>query len=318
MRFGTVGSQLTRLVESASDELARLDALCTFAPGAVTEHLKLAALAQLTDSPQATPSALTSLIAAAVDPTHAAHRAPQLVHWVEVAEREERRARSGAPLTAARVLTWLPEAGDTNAPNTNAAELDDVLRSGGAQRAVLLRALSATAIVLLAAAERAAAERAAAEQAAAELLPALMLCAAGITDQIRLLPFADLNPTARAESLGAWRAGDDEPFAQLALTECARAARAARQSVAAAVGGIPTEEARLDDLGRASITARRALAALRERTGVTVPSLATQLECSRPAASDALERLVELHLAQEITGRGRDRVYIWSAVHRPA
>jgi hypothetical protein len=303
MRFGTVGSQLARLVESASDELARLDALCTFAPRAVSEHLKLAALAQLTDSPQATPSALTSLIAAAVDSTHAAHRAPRLVHWVGVADREERRARSGAPLTAARVLTWLPDGGDTHA-----AELDDVLRSGGVQRAVLLRALSATAIVL--------AQRSSSETA--ELLPALMLCAAGITDQIRLLPFADLNPTARAESLGAWRAGDDEPFAQLALTECARAARAARQSVAAAVGGIPTEEARLDDLGRASITARRALAALRERTGVTVPSLATQLECSRPAASDALERLVELHLAQEITGRGRDRVYIWSAVHRPA
>jgi biotin operon repressor len=40
-----------------------------------------------------------------------------------------------------------------------------------------------------------------------------------------------------------------------------------------------------------------------------MPMLSEQLECSRPAAGDALERLVEVGLAVEITGRQRDRVY---------
>lgn len=145
-----------------------------------------------------------------------------------------------------------------------------------------------------------------------------MLCAAGHTDRIRLLPFAELDAAAREEALAAWDEGDEAPFAQLALAECARAARATRQWVVAALAGIPAEDAKLDTLGRAAITARRALAALRQSVGATVPSLATALACSRPAAGDALDRLVELQLAHEITGRGRDRVFVWSAVHRPA
>lgn len=338
MPFDTVSAQLVRLVESASDELARLDALCTVAPPAVAAHLRLGAVAQSVPTTQPTPSTRTSLVAAAADPVHTAMLAPALAKWLQIADTEERRARSGAPLTAARVLAWSPGI----YPSTLDA-LNDALRPGSAPRAVLLRALTTTAILRAqfarkphgdhAQANRVVAEHAAGEytagepttpepdatqHATAELLPALMLCAAGPTDRLRLLPFAALDPTARAESLAAWSAGDEEPFAHLALSECARAARAERQSVAAAITGIPDEDARLDALGRAAITARRALAVLRQAVGVTVPSLASDLECSRPAASDALERLVELQLAQEITGRRRDRVYIWSAVHRPA
>jgi len=312
MPFDTVSAQLVRLVESASDELARLDALCTVAPPAVAEHLRLGAVAQSVPTTQPTPSTRTSLVAAAADPVHTAMLAPALAKWLQIADTEERRARSGAPLTAARVLAWSPGI----YPNTLDA-LNDALRPGSAPRAVLLRALTTTAI-LHTQFEPTTPEPDATRDATAELLPALMLCAAGHTDRVRLLPFAALDPTARAESLTAWSAGDEEPFAQLALSECARAARADRQSVAAAITGIPDENARLDALGRAAITARRALAVLRQAVGVTVPSLASDLECSRPAASDALERLVELQLAQEITGRRRDRVYIWSAVHRPA
>ena len=305
MSFESVPATLVRLVESASDELARLDALCAVAPAAGAAHLRLAALAQLADPSEGTPVAHASLAAAAVDPAHASFSPPppSCAHWIQIADTEERRARSGAPLTAARVLTWLPGVG-----LPSLAALDDVLRPGGAPRAVLLRAVAAAAIVRTQLEER----------APAELLPALMLCAAGHTDRIRLLPFAELDADARDEALAAWDGGETTPFAQLALAECARAARAERQAITAALAGLPAEDARLDALGRAAITARRALALLRQTVGATVPSLATALACSRPAASDALDRLVELQLAHEITGRGRDRVFVWRAAHRPS
>ena len=44
-----------------------------------------------------------------------------------------------------------------------------------------------------------------------------------------------------------------------------------------------------------------------------MPSLSDDLELSRPAAADALERLVDAGLATEITGRRRDRVYAYDA-----
>jgi DNA-binding Lrp family transcriptional regulator len=66
-------------------------------------------------------------------------------------------------------------------------------------------------------------------------------------------------------------------------------------------------------LGRAAITARSALALLRRRFVTTIPALADDLGLSRPAANDAVERLVALGLAREVTGRARDRVFAYGA-----
>jgi hypothetical protein len=295
---------LVRLVESASDEVARLDALCAVAPAAVSEHLRLAAFVQLAATPEGTPFAHDSLAAATIDTVHAALVPSDAARWIHIASAEEQRARSGAPLTASRVLGWMPEAG-----SADLAALDHELRPGGATRAVLLRAVSVAAMLRT---------RVPTYVPASDLVPALILCAAGNTDRLRLLPFAALDPAARAESLAAWDEGDEAPFAQLALAECARVARAERQAVIAALTGVPAEDARLDTLGRAAIMARRALHVLRHSLGTTVPLLAAELACSRPAASAALDRLIELELAREITGRARDRVFVWSVVQRPS
>jgi hypothetical protein len=72
---------------------------------------------------------------------------------------------------------------------------------------------------------------------------------------------------------------------------------------------MPEEYARLDALGRAAITARRVLQRLRDQLAVSVPALAEALGASRPAASDALDRLVGMEIAVEVTGRARDRVF---------
>jgi Fic family protein len=44
-----------------------------------------------------------------------------------------------------------------------------------------------------------------------------------------------------------------------------------------------------------------------------MPILAEALDLSRPAAAAALDRLVELGVARELTGRARDRVFAWAA-----
>jgi biotin operon repressor len=175
------------------------------------------------------------------------------------------------------------------------AALEEVLRPGGQPRPVLMRAVAASV--------------ACGEGVLAELVPALLLCSTGVTDQLRILPFAGADAALRAEALTTWHSGDEERFTALVLGECAEGARERRMAIRRAVTAMRDDESHLAPLGRAAITARRALGVLRERLATSMPVLSEQLECSRPAAGDALERLVEVGLAVEITGRQRDRVY---------
>jgi len=212
----------------------------------------------------------------------------------ELVAAEERRARSGAPLTVARVLAH--DASIAGTLPMDLAALDEALRPGGQPRPVLLRAVAAAA--------------ACGAGVLAELVPALLLCSTGMTDQLRVLPFAGVDRAPRAEALVAWRAGDEELFTALTLSECAQVARERRMGIRRALVAIGEDESQLAPLGRAAITARRALAVLRDQLATSMPQLSELLDCSRPAAGDALERLVEAGLAVEITGRQRDRVFV--------
>jgi hypothetical protein len=248
------------------------------------------------DSPTITGSS-AAIIAAQVDAVHVEGCPPHLLRLQELVDAEERRARSGAPLTIARVL-----AHDVTmrGVDTDLAALEEALRPGGQPRPVLMRAVSASA--------------ACGEGVLAELVPALLLCSTGLTDQLRVLPFAGAEAALRTEALTTFRAGDEEPFTALVLGECAQVARERRMAIRRALVAMSDDESHLAPLGRAAITARRALGVLRDRLATSMPMLSEVLECSRPAAGDALERLVEVGLAVEITGRQRDRVYAcaWS------
>lgn len=236
---------------------------------------------------------IAAIVAAGVDAVHVEACPPQVMQLQELVEAEERRARTGAPLTVARVL-----AHDAVLPSStpmDLAALEEVLRPGGQPRPVLLRAVAAAA--------------ACGEGVLAELVPALLLCSTGMTDQLRVLPFAGVDAALRAEALLAWRAGDEEPLSALLLGEGAQGARERRMAVRRALLAMRDDETHLAPLGRAAITARRALAVLRDQLATSMPQLSDLLECSRPAAGDALERLVGVGLAAEITGRQRDRVY---------
>lgn len=273
----------TRLLETAADELARLDTTCTLAPPAASVALGFAVAS-------ATPGEFGDLVSVHGDPAAAARIPPETLDWHRRLTEEERRARSGAALTCARLGIPADPA------------LDLLLRDASPRRAALDRAIEIAA--------RIEAPR------LADAAAALVLVGAGRTDRLRLSPFAGVPPEERDEARRAFGAGDEEPWRRLALGALAARARTTRLAVGALAGSLVEERDRLALLGRGRLTAEDALAILRDAFACTMPSLAEQLGVSRPAAADALERLVATGIAREVTGRRRDRVYAYEAAFR--
>lgn len=280
-----------RLYESAAEELGRLDALLALAPSAVAEVLRYSAIARLSADPlEATRALCASLVAASVEMVHAAALDPAAAAWADRVDDADRRARSGAPLQ-------LPE--QLAIGEREREQVLDALRPGVVARPLLLRALQVAAWLP--------------DTPQAELLAAAVLSAGGLTARIRLLPFADVPADQRTASCAAWREGDAEPWTRAALGVLAAQARQLRLQLQLLLAAMPAEDAHLASIGRAAVTARRALTQLRSTLATSVPVLSEALELSRPAAGAALERLVALGLAEEITGRGRDRVFVYAA-----
>lgn len=299
----SLSPSLVRLYEESAEELGRLDALVSVAPAAVPTVLQAHAIARLA-SPQATRAACASLVASHVDFTHAESLAPELDRWQSLVEDGERRARSGATLVIPTPVSPASfestDSSSADVADARAAEMvADALRPGTEPRPVLLRALQVVAWLP--------------DTRSADLMAALLCVAAGLTDRLRLLPFAALADDARADACAAWRTGDVAPLTRLALPSLAAEARHLRVHLRLLLDAQAEEDAHLASIGRAAVTGRRALAALRHDLATSVPALSAQLDLSRPAAGAALDRLVALGLAEEITGRGRDRVFVYAA-----
>lgn len=307
-------------LEEAADELARLDTTCIVAPSGASEALRIAIIARL--APGLALESVRQLASLGADPL-AEDRAPgPLVEWETFVAEEERRVRGGAPLSVARLRRLAATAdlpGDRHNPHDRdhreaSQAIDTLLREAAGRSPALERAAEVVALLSAASAPDAAASDPRAEQIAlAEITAALMLCGAGRTDRVRLLPFAGAAPSERAAALTAWHNGEHDPWRELAFTSLARSARTLRRAVEQLRSGAPEIDARLDALGRAAITARATVAVLRDSFAITMPTLAERLGLSRPAAADALERLVALGVATEVTGRKRDRVYAYDA-----
>lgn len=206
---------------------------------------------------------------------------------------EERRVRGGAPLTRGR----LARAG-VPLHDVAADRLDLALRGSSPRGSALIRALDVAASIP--------------DPSLGDAAAALILCAEGRTDYVRLLPFAGVPAVERTRVCQQWRDGDAAPWAALAFTALAEAARARRPAVERLLDAPAREAQLLEPIGRAAITARRALVLLRETFTTTVPLLSEQLAISRPAAGDALRRLAERGLVHEITARRRNRVYAYA------
>lgn len=298
-----------RLYEESAEELGRLDALVSVAPAAVSTVLQLSAVARLAthdaaadsaNASQATRAALASLVAARVDPLHAAALDPALDAWRQRVEDGERRARSGASLSASLAAPSVAPvvASELSVDDSARRQVLDALRPGSAPRPLLWRALEVVAWT--------------SDTAEADLLAALLLVAGGLADRLHLLPFAGIRGAPRREACASWRAGDTTPLSREALPALAAEARHLRVQLRLLLDAQADEDAHLASVGRAAVTGRRALALLRSTLATSTPDLSERLALSRPAAGAALERLVDLGLAEEITGRARDRVFVYT------
>lgn len=321
-----VGAPWSRDLEDASDSLARLDTAAAIAPRAFGSALWFAAVGSLADAGSKGTRFLLTAFAAGTDhpPTPPAG---ELETWRAFLEAEERRVRGGAPVTATRLFRAPSLATQEESPPRGRAESnEEAARSTLEQVENALRygrvvgpSTSQSLPVPTAATRPAALTRAIAvaagftDRAAGEAAAALVLVAEGRTDRIRLLPFADVASDDRVRATRLAREGDDEGWRSLALEALVRAARRKTQALARATEALASEEAALDSLGRAAITARRTLALLRTDLACTVPSLSVDLDLSRPAAGDALERLTSAGVVAELTGRRRDRAFAYAA-----
>lgn len=216
-------------------------------------------------------------------------------------DEEERRSRGGAPLTSARLARVARATSTAELTAMHLEGIDRSLRTASVSTrpSALRRALGLAAWI--------------GDPSLGEAAAALVLCAEGRTDRVRLLPFDGVRGVERDDATRRWREGDEQGWEESALTSFIARARKARAALDTAVAALPREEVMVDALGRAGISARLALASLREQLVTTVPLLATDLGLSRPAVDDALLRLTELGLAIELTGRRRDRVFAYRA-----
>lgn len=296
-----------RLLEEAADELARLDTLCRLTPNSVSRALWLAAVSTLAGSGA---QGTRQLAVVAADPASAMPEPEdeRAVVWSEYVAEEERRARGGAPLTYARLerAVGLGLVVRPIARHARQAELDAALHAVRATErgASLVRALAIAAEIK--------------DGALANAAGALVLCAAGRMDVVRMLPFESINAADAERALAEWDAGSLEPWQEITLAAIAAAARDRRSAVEVCLRTIDAEASALDHLGRAAITARRTLEVLRAELATTVGALAASIGVSIPAAGDALRRLEQSGLVTELTGRRRGRVYAYTAALRAA
>lgn len=283
----------TRALEAATDELARLDALCLFAPRAASIALRMRAIAALAHTGTKGTRALFRAFRRTEDGALPA-TPPEEYRWQTFLGEEERRARSGAFPSVSRL-----ERSGVSIPRDAAARTENALRSSTPRLPALLRALDVAAAVP--------------DHSLGEAAAALILCAEGRTDQIRLLPFDGVRGPARDEAKARWISGEQEAWIALGLASLDTRARHCRLAVGRLHNGLDAEDASLGEMGRAAITAREALAVLRNDASTSMPLLALSLGVSRPAAADALELLRSIGVVTEVTGRRRDRVYAWTA-----
>ena len=96
-----------------------------------------------------------------------------------------------------------------------------------------------------------------------------------------------------------------------ALHSMANEARAMRRRVAIYREACANAAERCREFGRGGPTAAALAALLAGRPAVTVAEAATALDISAPTAGAAVERLMSAGLLREITGRGRDRVFVY-------
>lgn len=105
--------------------------------------------------------------------------------------------------------------------------------------------------------------------------------------------------------------GDWEGWIHFYLVGVEAVARQAAHTTLALRTMFEVDRQRITALGRAAGSALRVYDLLRERIVVSAPRAAHELGLTWPTVNTALRRLEHLGIAREVTGRSRDRLYVY-------
>lgn len=151
---------------------------------------------------------------------------------------------------------------------------------------------------------------------ASRLLIVLMLIEAGVLQQpLLVLSLFFKQHCCRYDELldGVRQQGDWEAWLDFFLEGVESTASAAVATAQRLLELFRTDGARLEGLGRSGPSAHLGYGALRRRPLTTTKQLKELSGLSFPTASKAIEALVELGIAREITGGRRNRLFAYDA-----
>ena len=109
------------------------------------------------------------------------------------------------------------------------------------------------------------------------------------------------------------RSGDWEAWVDFFLEGVEQTARGAVQTARRLVAMFDADTARVNGRGRGTASAQRVLTALRMRPMLDIRQLARDHGMTFPTADKAMRTLVDLGIAREITGRRRNRAFVYDA-----
>jgi len=107
--------------------------------------------------------------------------------------------------------------------------------------------------------------------------------------------------------------GDWESWITFFLEGVAVTADDAVTTARSLVAAFESDAARVRELGRQAGSALRVHEALKARPVAALPEVAERTGLSYPAAASAMDKLVELGIVRELTGKKRNRVYAYSS-----
>ena len=145
------------------------------------------------------------------------------------------------------------------------------------------------------------------------LLITLLLCAEGMLSQpfLCLSLYFQQNRADYYDALQRVRThGDWESWLRFYLVGVEEVAAQAT-ATGALLALFEVDQARVVKVGRGAASALSVYELLRRRIIVSIPRAAEAIGLSRPTVTAALKRLTDLGITKEITGRARDRQFVY-------
>lgn len=146
------------------------------------------------------------------------------------------------------------------------------------------------------------------------LLISLIFCSEGLLSQpfFYFSLYLKENRSAYYDALQRVRtSGDWEGWLHFYLAGVEAVARQAADTTLALRGLFQHDQQRVANLGRAAGSAMRVYDRLKERIVLTIPRAAQDTGLTWPTVNGALRRLQELGIAREVSGRSRDRTFVY-------